>query len=45
MLVQIVVLLPAVMIERSMYVRMGLSAFDEVAPLIGWCLVWMHVRE
>ena len=45
MLVQIVALLHSVMIERSMYVRMGLSAFDELAPLIGWCLVWMNVRE
>ena len=45
MLVQIVAWLHLVMIERSMYVRLGLSAFDEVAPLIGWGLGWMHVRE
>ena len=45
MLVQIVVLLPAVMIERSMYVRMGLNAFDEVAPLVAWCVVKLRVHE
>ena len=44
-LVQIVALLRSVMVERSMYVRVGLSTFGKVAPHIGWCLVWMHVRK